>query len=159
MLPGSLATRIDRSSNIEEIFDDTVLIALIVRREMRSPMVQFFTPTDSPLQLGCMSHPQGHVIAAHEHVPVSHLVTKIQEVLVIRRGKLRVDLYAQDRKFLSAHILCEGDVILLAAGGHGFKAIEDLEMLEIKQGPYLGQHEKRPIEPAPHSETVMQENS
>ena len=159
MLTANLATRVDRSSNIEEIFHDAELIALIVRREMRSPMVQFFTPADSPLQLGCMSHPQGHVIAAHEHVPVSHLVTKTQEVLVIRRGKVRVDLYAQDRKFLSAHILREGDVILLAAGGHGFKATEDLEMLEIKQGPYLGKHEKRPIELTPHSETVLQENS
>jgi uncharacterized protein YjlB len=105
-----------------------------------------------------MSHPQGHVIAAHEHVPVSHLVTKAQEVLVIRRGKVRVDLYAQDGQFLSAHILREGDVILLAAGGHGFKAIEDLEMLEIKQGPYLGKDEKRPIELTPQSEPRFQEN-
>lgn len=158
MLTANLATKVDRSSNIEQIFHDAVLIALIVRREMRSPMVQFFTPADSPLQLGCMSHPQGYVIAAHEHVPVSHLVTKTQEILVIRRGKVRVDLYGQDRKFLSAHILREGDVILLAAGGHGFKAIEDLEMLEIKQGPYLGEHEKRPIELTPHSETALEKN-
>ena len=30
-----------------------------------------------------------------------------------------------------------GDVILLASGGHGFQMIEQSEIIEVKQGPYV----------------------
>ena len=36
----------------------------------------------------------------------------------------------------------KGDIILLAAGGHGFKMIQPAEIVEIKQGPYAGAMDK-----------------
>jgi hypothetical protein len=30
----------------------------------------------------------------------------------------------------------------LSAGGHGFEVIEDVEMIEVKQGPYQGEADK-----------------
>jgi hypothetical protein len=30
-----------------------------------------------------------------------------------------------------------GDVIVLVAGGHGMTAMEDVELTEVMQGPYL----------------------
>ena len=33
-------------------------------------------------------------------------------------------------------------VILLIAGGHGFEVLEDVEMIEVKQGPYVGEGDK-----------------
>ncbi len=33
--------------------------------------------------------------------------------------------------------LIAGDIILLAGGGHGFTFLEDSEVIEIKQGPYI----------------------
>jgi len=33
-------------------------------------------------------------------------------------------------------------MILLLSGGHGFKAIKKVEMLEIKQGPFYGDKDK-----------------
>jgi hypothetical protein len=49
---------------------------------------------------------------------------------------------------------------LLASGGHGFKVLEPLEMIEVKQGPYSGDHDKTrfdgiteaDIRPAPGSD-------
>ena len=43
---------------------------------------------------------------------------------------------------MESHLLEAGDIILLAAGGHGFEVIEEVEMVEIKQGPYLGDRDK-----------------
>ena len=43
-------------------------------------------------------------------------------------------------------ILRTGDVILLASGGHGFEVLEELEMYEIKQGPYIGEDDKTRFE-------------
>lgn len=39
-------------------------------------------------------------------------------------------------------MLCAGDVILLSTGGHGFEVIEEIEMIEVKQGPYAGEEDK-----------------
>ena len=35
-----------------------------------------------------------------------------------------------------------GDVILLIKYGHGFEILEELEMIEVKQGPYAGDQDK-----------------
>jgi mannose-6-phosphate isomerase-like protein (cupin superfamily) len=45
-------------------------------------------------------------------------------------------------------VLEAGDVILLIKGGHGFKVLEDLEMFEVKQGPYAGDEDKIKFTPA-----------
>ena len=39
-------------------------------------------------------------------------------------------------------MLGPGDVILLISGGHGFEVLEDLNMIEVKQGPYVGDADK-----------------
>jgi hypothetical protein len=62
--------------------------------------------------------------------------------LFIKKGKLRVDFYNDEQKYLESRVLEEGDVILLVTGGHGFEVIEAIEMVEVKQGPYLGEQDK-----------------
>jgi mannose-6-phosphate isomerase-like protein (cupin superfamily) len=66
-----------------------------------------------------------------------------KEVLFIKSGKVKVNFYDDQQNYLNkSTILEEGDVILLAYGGHGFEVLEDLEMIEVKQGPYIGDHDK-----------------
>jgi len=43
---------------------------------------------------------------------------------------------------MESYILNAGDVILLASGGHGFKVLDEVEMIEVKQGPYSGEADK-----------------
>jgi hypothetical protein len=68
-------------------------------------------------------------------------------VLLIKRGRLRVDLYADSREYLESWVAGPGDVILLASGGHGFEVLEELEMIEVKQGPYAGDGDKTRFTP------------
>ena len=44
-------------------------------------------------------------------------------------------------------MLGPGDVILLCDGGHGFVMLEESEIIEVKQGPYAGEDDKRRFEP------------
>ena len=62
--------------------------------------------------------------------------------LLIKKGKLRVDFYSEEREYLESRILEAGDLILIAKGGHGFEVIEEVEMIEIKQGPFIGELDK-----------------
>ena len=61
---------------------------------------------------------------------------------MIRKGKVKVNFYNMDQECIDDTILTDGDVILLCAGGHGFDILEETEMIEIKQGPYVGENDK-----------------
>lgn len=131
---------------IEQIECEGDLLALIVRADFRKPGANFFTPAHLSQQLAYMRHPAGHAIAAHVHNPVERNVLHTQEVLVLRRGRLRVDFYAPSGAYVESRVLEAGDVILLASGGHGFEVLEEIEMFEIKQGPYAGDEDKTVID-------------
>ena len=48
-----------------------------------------------------------------------------------------MDFYNVTKKYLFSKLLKEKDIIMLVHGGHGFKVIKNVEMIEIKQGPYI----------------------
>jgi hypothetical protein len=127
---------------IEEIRDKSELLAIIIRDEFDKPGISFVTPNDLSQQLAYMRHPPGKIIEPHVHNPVSRVVSYTQEVLFIKRGKLRVDFYTKIREYLYSRVLKAGDVILLATGGHGFEVLEEVQMFEVKQGPYVGETDK-----------------
>jgi mannose-6-phosphate isomerase-like protein (cupin superfamily) len=122
------------------------LLAVIVSREFDKPGIHFFTPDDLSQQLAYMRHPAGKVIDPHVHNPVTRSVQFTQEVLFIKRGRLRVDFYDNGQTYIESRILQAGDVILLATGGHGFEVLEEIEMIEVKQGPYAGDQDKTRFE-------------
>jgi mannose-6-phosphate isomerase-like protein (cupin superfamily) len=126
----------------EEIRYHDELLALIATRHFQQPGVRFFTGDASPQQLGYMRLPPGKVIQPHVHNPVIRQVNQTQEVLFIKKGRLRVDLYSGEREYACSRILEAGDVVLLVGGGHGFEALEEVEMFEVKQGPYAGEQDK-----------------
>lgn len=125
-----------------KITHNDTLIAIIIPASYKSDGIEFFTPDSFSQQLAFMSHKKGKVIGAHVHNHNPREVVYTQEVLIIRKGKLKVDFYTNDRVYIESRILGAGDVILLASGGHGFEMIEDVEMIEVKQGPYAGEDDK-----------------
>lgn len=118
------------------------LLAIILKDGYKCQGVDFITPDEYSQQLAYMHHPTGQIIGAHIHNVVHRNVVYTQEVLFIKRGKLRVDFYDDYKDYLESHILEAGDTILLTSGGHGFKVLEEVEMIEIKQGPYAGEQDK-----------------
>ena len=118
------------------------LIAIIIKNSYSNDGVSFFTPDEYSQQLAYMHHPAGKSILPHFHNPVPREVIHTQEVLVLKKGKSRADFYDDQQNYLESRILKSGDIILLASGGHGFEALEEIEMIEVKQGPYVGPDEK-----------------
>lgn len=127
---------------IERITHETTLLAIIVSGRFRERGIHFFTEAEHSQQLAYMRHPAGKIIAPHVHNPVVREVHYTQEVLIIRRGRLRVDFYDHTRRYLQSRILVAGDTIMLVSGGHGFEVLEEVEMIEVKQGPYAGDQDK-----------------
>lgn len=124
------------------------IFSIIVREKFHRPGINFFTPNEYSQQLAYMSHPAGKEIQPHVHKKVHREVFYTQETLFIRKGQLQVDFYSDDQIYIESRVLDAGDVILLIKGGHGFKVLEDLEMFEVKQGPYAGDEDKIKFTPA-----------
>jgi hypothetical protein len=128
--------------SIERVMSQGEILAIIVRHNFASPGVHFFTPGEFSQQLGYMQHPVGKIIQPHVHTAATRAVEYTQEVLFVKKGKLRVDFYSREQGYLESRVLDSGDVILLASAGHGFEVLEDIEMFEVKQGPYVEHADK-----------------
>lgn len=139
---------------LERVTDDATgaELALVIRAGFGQPGINFVTDDESVHQLGVLRWPEGHLIDAHVHNPMARTIDSTQEVLFIRSGRVRVDLYGDDRGYRSSLELGPGDVIFLASGGHGFEILEDADIVEVKQGPYRGEGEKTRFRPTdnPH---------
>lgn len=127
---------------IDHIFHNKELLSIIIRSNYEQNGIKFFTPNDFSQQLGYMKREKGYVIDPHIHRPVNREVHFTKEVLFIKTGKVRVDFYDDLQNYLESRILLKGDVILLAKGGHGFTMLDKSEIIEVKQGPYLGDEDK-----------------
>ena len=128
---------------VEEVKKKEKLLAMIIRSNYQCEGVDFITPNEYSQQVAYMHHPTGKVIDAHVHNLVYRNVVFTQEVLIIKKGILRVDFYDEYEDYLESRDLYAGDIILLISGGHGFKVIEEVEMVEVKQGPYSGEQDKK----------------
>jgi hypothetical protein len=84
----------------------------------------------------------GYEIAPHVHVMKRYEVQYSSETLFIRKGKVRIDFYSEQKAYLTSEILVSGDVVLLSRGGHGFEMLEESEIVEVKQGPYESESDK-----------------
>ena len=121
---------------VKKIVFEGELIAIIIPHDFHKDGVEFFSPKEFSQQLGYMKHPKGYNIQPHIHKLVVREIQYTQEVLLVKSGKIRVDFYSDEKKYIGKEELTAGDVILLASGGHGFTFLEESELIEIKQGPY-----------------------
>ena len=133
---------------IEKVEHQGITLAMIIRAGFRKDGIEFFTPNDYSQQLAYMNRPQGYRIVPHVHNEVHRDVFMTLEVLFIKSGRVKVDFYDARRHPVCDVVLAAGDVILLAAGGHGFTMLEPTEMIEVKQGPYAGDRDKTRFDPA-----------
>ena len=131
---------------LKYIYIKKKLIALIIRRNFKSTGIKFFTPDNSFQQLGYLNRPKNYFIRPHKHIENVKKINKTQEVLFIKSGKLRIDLYSS-KKYYRSFILNKGDIIFLSSGGHGFKMLKPTEIIEVKQGPYSKFNDKIFLDP------------
>lgn len=127
---------------IEHITWNDQHIATIIRANYLPDQTTFVTPDHYYQQTGFVVYPKDGIIKRHAHLPLQRHLVGTQEAVLVRKGKVEIDLYAADKSPLGTWTLEHGDLILLVSGGHGMKCLEDTVLLEIKQGPYTGLVEK-----------------
>lgn len=127
---------------VERISSHGKDLAIVFRAAEVTDKTTFLTPSDWPLQAGFVVHPGGHEIPRHTHRPIERKLTTTSEVICVARGRCAIDFYDSDRTLVTTRELGPGDVMVMFAGGHGFRMLEDTVLFEVKQGPYPGIDEK-----------------
>jgi hypothetical protein len=128
--------------HVEQIAQNGKTLAYIIRAEVSPDKTTFLTPSDLKQQIGFIVYPAGGNIQRHVHLPLERHLIGTSEVIIVRRGRCEIDIYSDERDFVASRELRSGDIMLMVAGGHGFRMLEDTVLLEVKQGPYTGVDEK-----------------
>jgi hypothetical protein len=127
----------NKENLIEKIVHHGNVIAIIIHNEYNNPGIKFLSEESFSLQIGYMSRPAGYQVIPHIHNPVERHTVGTQEVLFIKKGKIRIDFYSYEQVYLDSRTLTEGDVIFLIGAGHGIDILEPAEIFEVKNGPYI----------------------
>lgn len=142
---------------IQEIYDKNEQIALIIKNNYSNNGLNFLTQENSIQQVAYISQKKNTVINAHIHSQIQRTIVGTPEVLFIKEGKIRLDLYTQDKKYIESTILETGDIAILQYGGHGIKCLENSKFIEVKQGPYLGVKDKEIFSNIKEEEVIINE--
>ena len=127
-------------SEIIEIKDwDLVLARHIPASAAWKDGLNFFSQDEDFIQVGVWGYGAGKELKAHIHNEVKREVHWTQEVLFVRIGKLRANIFNTSETKVADLEVNAGDIIILLRGGHGYEIlVEGTQVLEIKNGPYVG---------------------
>jgi len=131
---------------IKKLQHKNFLFGYVIRYKKKNG-VNFHTPRNLTHQIGSIRHKKNHQILPHLHLPNKRKIDYTSEVLIIQKGRVRIDLYSNKKKYLFSKILMKNDILILIKGAHGFKILEPTDILEIKQGPYNHRKDKIRFQP------------
>ncbi|HXM01161.1 MAG TPA: hypothetical protein VN939_01070 [Chthoniobacterales bacterium] len=112
--------------------------AQVIWADTEATKTTFFSPPESSFQFGLLAHEAGFVEPPHLHQPIKREINDLQQMFVVQRGVVAVQLYADDKTLLKEVVLKVGDAIVLIHGIHAIRVIEDMQCISVKQGPFLG---------------------
>ena len=112
--------------------------AEVIRADVRVEKTRFFSPAESSFQFGLLAHEAGYQEPAHYHQEFERTVSDLQQMFVVQRGVVGVQLFDDTGELLKEVLLNPGDAIVLIHGAHAIRVIEDMQCISVKQGPFLG---------------------
>ena len=129
--------------SIEIVKYNGIKYAEIIWADVKVEKTTFYSPADSSFQFGLLAHQAGFVEPPHYHKPVERTISDLQQMFVVQRGVVVVELYSDDGALLREIEMHAGDAIVLIHGVHAIRVLEDMQCISVKQGPYLGEAEDK----------------
>ena len=129
--------------SIELVEYNGVKYAEIIWGDTRVEKTTFFSPPDSSFQFGLLAHEAGFAEPPHYHKPITRTISDLQQMFLVQRGVVVVELYSDQGDLLREIEMHAGDAIVLIHGVHALRVLEDMQCISIKQGPYLGEEQDK----------------
>jgi hypothetical protein len=131
--------------SIEVIEHDGTRYAEIIWADVQVEKTTFFSPPESSFQFGLLAHEAGYQEEPHYHKATSREISDLQQMFVMQRGVLDVQVFDDDGRLLREVRVGPGDAVVLIHGVHAIKVVEDFQALSVKQGPFLGDEEDKVV--------------
>lgn len=113
--------------------------AEIIWANTRVEKTCFYSPAESSFQFGLLAHEAGYQEPPHFHQEFERTVLDLQQMFVVQRGVVGVQLFDDEAVLMREVILNAGDAIVLIHGAHAIRVIEDMQCISVKQGPFMGE--------------------
>ena len=123
---------------IEQIEYNGIKYAEVLWANVQVDHTTFFSPPESSFQFGLLAHKAGFLEPPHYHKASTRIINDLQQMFVVQRGVVIVELYSDDGEKLKEVTLKTGDAIVLIHGVHAIRVVEDMQCISVKQGPFLG---------------------
>lgn len=124
---------------MREFKDGSIVLARLINESDIKEGLNFFSQDEEFIQVGFWHYERGKKLLAHRHNHAPREVAFTQEVLFIKNGKIRAKIYDLNDAQVAEFEAKSGDILVMLNGGHGYEILEnDTQVLEIKNGPYLG---------------------
>lgn len=129
---------------IEKIKDENTVLVLIIRGSDWEKGLNFVSEEQDFIQVGIWKYEKGKKLLPHKHLELKRETLITQEVLFIKRGRIKADIYSEKDVLMESVELWTGDTLVCLKGGHGYEILDkDTEVLEVKNGPYAGAEQDR----------------
>ena len=128
---------------VETVKYNGVKYAEIIWADTSVEQTTFYSPPESSFQFGLLAHEAGFVEAPHYHKPITRTIDDLQQMFVVQRGVVVVELYSDAGDLLREIEMHAGDAVALIHGVHAIRVIEDMQCISVKQGPYLGEEQDK----------------
>ena len=114
------------------------LLCIVYKDEDWVEGLNFITNDNLYIQVGSWWYQKDKNLAKHKHNIVSREANITQEMVYVKSGSMLATIFDQEMNFIEEIILKEGDMAIMAFGGHGYKILEDnTKIIEAKNGPFL----------------------
>ena len=140
------------NTNSSNIISDSRgnILAIIIRADSKFEGISFLTPDNFGLQIGTMLRPKNDLVPAHIHPQQTRIVKGTQEVLILRSGKMLLELFDEDKKHIQHYLFMRFSALdakeffrvanlILAGDPKGNKFIQDMVddiVRELKKEEY-----------------------
>ncbi len=124
--------------SVESVEYEGIRYAEIIWADTFVEKTTFFSPPESSFQFGLLAHKAGFEEPPHFHKPFAREIRDLQQMFIVQRGAVAVQLYSEEGRLLREITLCAGDAIVLIHGVHAIRVIEDMQCISVKQGPFMG---------------------
>jgi 5-deoxy-D-glucuronate isomerase len=129
--------------SVEVVERDGITYAEILWADTRVEKTKFFSPPESSFQFGLLAHEAGYQEEPHYHKAVRREIDDLQQMFVMQRGAVDIQLFTDDGELHRTVRLEAGDAIVLIHGVHALKVVEDFQAISVKQGPFIGDEEDK----------------
>ena len=119
------------------------LLAIIIDSSGDESSKNFYTEDSLDIQVASFKFKKDDNIDRHYHLAQNRSISTTSEVIYVISGILEVSIYDDEMDLVKTAEIDNGKIIVLLSGGHEIKIIEDSNFIEVKQGPYDEENDKK----------------